>query len=1384
MNGGQGARVDVSPRASARDASHGGKAALRALVVSERPADAELVTRALHTAALGPLTLRVDTLPALDGALRGRDWDVAILAWPPGRIGGEVALARLLDGGEPCPVVVMAADLDDAEVLRLAAAGVSLVVDPDDAEALGEAVGHLCDGSLADTWEEDPGLTLAGRVLAHLTSPTDLGAAVEQVLELVCTALHAPYAESWLRRPGRAEFQPGPGFEREPRFARLREDVDRSAWSGGVVRDAVTSRRTRAVTDLRRDDGRRFGRARAALDLGLDDVTATPVAVDGHVVAVMVVLGRDGVPSDPRLRGVLEVAALHLASHLARDAGLGRDEGDRRHLATLLDHLEDGVMACDRDGRITLFNQAMERFHGKAPVQGIEPEAWAQAYDLYLMDGVTAMRADEVPLYRALHGESLEDERFVIAAPGMRRRAVRASARPLRSPTGAIDGALVVVHDDSERAAASAEAAAAGQRALQTFSLLLDQLADLGLRVGEAETLREAWTAFADFAERTLGADEVYVVLRDATDAGSDAPATVRFATARAEHGGGRDLADTADVPLDAPAREAMATRRVVTERDVRRLGLTAGRTMRSTAAVPLTLGQDVLGALEVRSSRPFAFDDAATVALTMAATLAAIAVDHDTLVDDERRSREVAEAAARHFRSVFTANPAAVALVSLEHGGVLDANPAMESLTGYERSDLVGRDGAVLGLWEPDDQGALTTLAAPEGVRSREMRLRRANGAWRTCLVSAEPTELIEDGVAERALLLLSVDVTERLEQQRQLNDLARFRESLMAFIGETLDQGFEGAFYQRLLEAAVRATPGAEAGSLLLLDARDERYRYVAAVGYDLARLLEVSYGEADVDRSVGDTGRAVLLHGFDGTGLDARQLSVLRSAGRLDEIRCSLLVPIDSDGRRVAVIVLDNLGGEDAFDDGAAGLAEAFAAQVATLIKRRALELELEHMAYHDTLTGLPNRTLFLDRLQQAVTRVQRAGRRGAALFVDIDNLKVTNDALGHAVGDALLQAVAERLRGAVRADDTVARIGGDEFTLVLSEVEDAGAAGLVAEKLLQTLRVPFQLMGHVVHVSASVGVTLFPDDATDADTLVRHGDTAMYQAKAQGKDRFRFFTREMNRALLERASLEAQMRIALETEAFELAFQPRVSLLDGRITSVEALARWHHPERGAIGPGTFIPVAEDAGLIGTLGERLLRMACAQGRAWSDAGHATVVAFNLSVKQLQERDVVDVIRAALHDTGLDASLLELELTESAVMRNVEENVVKLSALRALGVHISIDDFGTAYSSLNYLKQLPATALKIDQSFVRDVGASLASGDAGRHDAAIVRAVVALASALDLVAIAEGVETTAQLRFLRSIGCQQGQGFLFAPPLPVADVEALLRRGRVDLD
>jgi|GEM_PF-1175276 len=1373
MEGRAGPSTDAGTAARRAAATEAGARTVRALLVHDQPRRASALLRAVSAAGLALRPLRVDSLPALDGALRGRDWDVVLLRRPLARDDDDTVLARLLEAGPSTPIIVLADDLDHGTRLDLSANGVREVVLADDASALGKALARVFGTTPSDDPAADPSLTLAARVQRLVGNVEALAPALERSLELVCTALEQPYGETWLRAVGSDAFEPGPSFDGRPAYASLREGVPGSLATG-VLREVVSTRQARVVADLRLDAGRRFERGRDALDHGLDGLTAVPVLVADQVKAVILTLGRDGRALDPRVRGVLQVAAEHIGALLGQRKAHGLLAREHAQLEALLDLLGEGVMACDANGRVTLFNRAMARFHGQRPAPNTDLEGWSERCGHFLADGVTAMRDAELPLLRALRGEHVDGERFVIAAPGARRRPVRAAARPIDHADGRRAGALMVVQDESQQVAASAAVAGASERALRSFTLLLDHLADLALRLGEATRLEEAWPAFADFAERTLGADELHVIRTDGADARRP---RVLYATTRLSSAA---TSSRANASVSTLACESMLSRRLVIEHDAERPGLLPDRLMRSAAAVPMTIGNDLLGVLEVRSARPFAFDESAGVALTMAATLAAIALDHADLVETERRSRTVAEASARHFQQIFAANPAAVAIVTPEEHRIIDVNPAMEVLSGFDRGALVGCSALELGLWSEDDAHAFSHgNGHADGDGEHEMRLRRRDGTRRTCLVSAETTALVrEGGGLQQALLVLALDVTDRLEQQRQLRDLARFREGLVEFVGETLSHGFDDAFYQRLLEAAVRATPGAGAGSLLLRDPSDDAYRFVAASGYDLDGLGDLSFDDAAVD---GDTDTEHgLVHTLQRMRARPARLETAPPSDASAAAPASLYVPIEVEGRRMAVLCLDSLRDPEAFDDEARALASAFATQVGTLIKRRALEHELEHMAYHDTLTGLPNRALFRDRLQQAVTRSHRHDHRGAALFVDLDNLKVTNDTLGHAIGDALLRAVAERLLATVRGEDTVARMGGDEFTVVLSEVADAGAAASVAEKLLTALRHPFQLLGHEVHVSASIGITLFPDDGTDADTLIRHGDTAMYQAKAQGKDRYRFFTREMNRALLERASLEAQLRLALQRDELRLHFQPRVALVDGRITSVEALARWWHPERGEVPPSAFIPVAEDAGLIGAVGTHLLRMACRQARAWCDAGVPTVVAFNLSPKQLQERDVVDTVRRVLEEAGLDPRWLELELTESAVMRNVAENVVRLGQLRALGVHVSIDDFGTAYSSLNYLKQLPATALKIDQSFVRDVAVE---GEAGRHDSAIVRAVVALAKALELTAIAEGVETEAQLRFLRELGCDQGQGYLFAYPADADSVTSLLREGRIPL-
>lgn len=430
------------------------------------------------------------------------------------------------------------------------------------------------------------------------------------------------------------------------------------------------------------------------------------------------------------------------------------------------------------------------------------------------------------------------------------------------------------------------------------------------------------------------------------------------------------------------------------------------------------------------------------------------------------------------------------------------------------------------------------------------------------------------------------------------------------------------------------------------------------------------------------------------------------------------------------------------------------------------------KLQHLALHDNLTKLPNRTLLEDRIAQAISSVQRSGKFFSVMFVDLDRFKTINDSLGHHYGDKLLQAVAQRLIEVLRGEDTIARIGGDEFVVLLKEISKPQTAAHVAEKILGAMSGPFIIEGQEQNISASIGISVYPSDGLDLRTLMVSADGAMYHAKKMGRNNYQFFTPEMNAVAMERFELEKSLRRAMENDEFELHYQPKVHVRTGDIIAMEALVRWRHPQKGLISPAEFIPLAEEIGLIIPLGAWVLMTACQQNKRWQDAGLPRLrVAVNLSAVQFRQKHLVEFITQVLDDTGLDASCLELEVTESIVMQNPEETTLILEKLHAKGIHLSIDDFGTGYSSLSYLKRFPLDTLKIDRSFVRDISSD-------PDDAAIVKSVIALAHSLRLRVIAEGVETASQLSFLRALGCDEYQGYYRSKPLPAAQFEQLLRQ------
>ncbi|MFO1319631.1 MAG: EAL domain-containing protein [Burkholderiales bacterium] len=433
----------------------------------------------------------------------------------------------------------------------------------------------------------------------------------------------------------------------------------------------------------------------------------------------------------------------------------------------------------------------------------------------------------------------------------------------------------------------------------------------------------------------------------------------------------------------------------------------------------------------------------------------------------------------------------------------------------------------------------------------------------------------------------------------------------------------------------------------------------------------------------------------------------------------------------------------------------------------------ELRIRYLAYHDSTTGLPNRTLFMDRLAQALVHAQRNEQVVAVAFLDLDGFKTINETLGHTVGDVLLQGVSRRLRMALRNEDTIARVGGDEFLVALPGLPTASDAGHMADKLLEALTAPFQVQGQELHVGVSVGISLFPRDSQDPETLTKYADTALHQAKAEGRRSYRFFSVDMDARVQARLRLENSLRRALERNELVLHYQPQVHLATGEVAGVEALLRWQHPDEGLVSPALFIPVAEETGLIVPIGEWVLRTACRQGAAWHAAGRPLRLSVNLSPVQLRLPGLVATVERVLQETGFPPAALELEVTESAVMNDPEQSIETLNGLHRIGVQVAVDDFGTGYSSLAYLKRLPLDRLKIDRTFVRGLPTD-------GEDAAIVQAILALATKLNLVVTAEGVETDDQREFLSANGCDEMQGFLFSRPLPAEALRALLIRRR----
>ncbi len=481
----------------------------------------------------------------------------------------------------------------------------------------------------------------------------------------------------------------------------------------------------------------------------------------------------------------------------------------------------------------------------------------------------------------------------------------------------------------------------------------------------------------------------------------------------------------------------------------------------------------------------------------------------------------------------------------------------------------------------------------------------------------------------------------------------------------------------------------------------------------------------------------------------------------------------------GLTVNCILIRRDGFESAIEDSAAPIHDRSGRVLGAVIvfhdvsAARAMSLQMTHSAQHDLVTNLPNRLLLNDRISQSISLARRQNRRIAVIFLDLDRFKYINDSLGHAIGDQLLQSVSKRLLASVRGSDTVSRQGGDEFVILLSEIAHGEDAATSARKILLSLSAPHVIEGQELHIDGSIGISIYPEDGPDAETLIKNADTAMYHAKEKGRNNFQFFKAEMNLKAVERQSIEGSLHQALDRGEFLLHYQPKVNLETGEITGVEALVRWEHPERGLVSPLQFVPIAEDCGLILPIGRWVMREACRQARAWQDAGLPPLsIAVNVSAVEFRDKGFVEGVRTILRETGLEARYLQLELTEGVLMVDGKATSSVLQELKRMGVQLAVDDFGTGYSSLSYLLQFPIDVLKIDQSFVHEI-------NDGHDDSSIVSAIIKMGESLKHLVVAEGIETREQRAYLQTQHCAEGQGFLFSRPLAAAQFAHLLQMG-----
>lgn len=679
-------------------------------------------------------------------------------------------------------------------------------------------------------------------------------------------------------------------------------------------------------------------------------------------------------------------------------------------------------------------------------------------------------------------------------------------------------------------------------------------------------------------------------------------------------------------------------------------------------------------------------------------------------------------------FQGLFEASPDALVVVDAE-GKVTLANRQAETAFGYSRGELIGQ---------------AVELLVPERLRGAHLRQRldfRRAPQQRLIGAGLALSGRRKDGSEFPVDILVSPIRSDRGDQVlAAIRDITEGN-MVLAELHEARERG------RITLESIGDAVLSSDIdGKLLYLNKAAEQmtgWSSEGARGHPLAQVFHV------VEHDTREAVSLPLAFAADGLRLTQHAILIRRDGGELS-IEYTASAIRDEAGNAIGGLVI----------------------VLRDITQTQELARQMAYLAQHDFLTNLPNRMLLNDRLTQAIGLARRCGAQLAVLFLDLDHFKHINDSLGHGIGDRLLQSVARRLTACVRSSDTVSRNGGDEFVILLAEIERAEDAAISAEKIIAALTEPHQIAGHDLLVSTSIGVSVYPCDGQDAETLIKNADLAMYHAKDSGRNNVQFFTGDMNLRSVERQTVESELRHALEHGEFELFYQPKVDLVSAATVGAEALIRWHHPQRGLLTPLQFIAIAEDSGLIVPIGRWVMQQACRQMQIWRQQGVPLVpVSVNISALEFRSRHFLDGVRAILDDTQVDPRHLELELTESVLMRQAEVAVGVLDELKRLGVRLTIDDFGTGYSSLSYLSHFPIDVLKIDQSFVREITTHA-------YNATIVSAVIGMCEGLRCAVIAEGVETAEQAAFLLARHCKQVQGFHFGHPMPVDDFVLRLAR------